>query len=1002
MEEALMPVSYVTEEQRESYGRYNGPPSSDDLARYFHLDDADRVYIARRRGHANRLGIALQLTTLRYLGAFLDDPLDLPSLVLSTVAKQLGITDTDPSLHGYRTGELRWDHQSDIRRHCGFVEITEPSVGFRLGRWLYALCWTGTERPSVLFERATAWLLTHKVLLPGRSTLERFVARVKSRVEEHLWRRLGTSLSDEQRERLERLLTVPAGSRNSHLDQLRSGPVRVSGPSLIQALTRLQVVRELGIELPTVAHLPASRVTALARFAGAAKASAVSRLPDIRRLATLVAFVHCLEATAHDDAVEVLEMLLRDVFATARKEDRKTRLRTLKDLDRAATLLADACQVVLDTTLPDKTLRKTLFAKVPRDILARALQEVSNLVRPPDDVFYSELSERYRRIRRFLPFVLENLRFGASPAGEAVVAAYEWLRTHPGRFKVDDDVPREVIRKRWQRYAVREDGSIDHRAYTFCVLDELYTSLRRRDVFVAPSWKYADPRAGLLNGNEWETARPIICRTLGLSPTPSPTLLAITKELDDTYRAVASRLPDNPAVRFEGTNELVVSSLDKLEEPASLLALRTAVNARLPRVDIEEILLEIAARTGFTDAFTHLTERSARAADLPISICAVLLAEASNTGFEPLIRSDMAALKRSRLSWVDQNYFRNDTITPANAILVAAQNRLVLAQQWGGGEVASADGMRFVVPVRTVHAAANPKYFGRERGVTWYNLISDQFSGLNDITVPGTLRDSLILLGVVLEQPTELQPTQIMTDTGAYSDVVFGLFRLLGYRFCPRLADVGGTRFWRIDAQADYGDLNAVARQRVNMPLIEQQWDDILRLVGSLKLGCVSANGIMRTLQIGDRPTRLAQALAEFGRIEKTLHTLTYIDDEAKRRGTLTQLNRGEGRHSVARAIFHGKRGELRQRYQEGQEDQLGALGLVLNMVVLWNTIYMEAALDQLRQEGFPVRDEDVARLSPLTHDHINMLGRYSFAVPEAVARGELRPLRNPDDGEDD
>lgn len=116
----------------------------------------------------------------------------------------------------------------------------------------------------------------------------------------------------------------------------------------------------------------------------------------------------------------------------------------------------------------------------------------------------------------------------------------------------------------------------------------------------------------------------------------------------------------------------------------------------------------------------------------------------------------------------------------------------------------------------------------------------------------------------------------------------------------------------------------------------------------------------------------------------------------------MTQLNRGEGHHSVARAIFHGKRGELRQRYQEGQEDQLGALGLVLNIVVLWNTIYMETALDQLRQEGFPVRDEDVARLSPLTHEHINMHGRYSFAVPEAVARRELRPLRNPDDGDDD
>src|SRR3546814_20459613 len=97
--------------------------------------------------------------------------------------------------------------------------------------------------------------------------------------------------------------------------------------------------------------------------------------------------------------------------------------------------------------------------------------------------------------------------------------------------------------------------------------------------------------------------------------------------------------------------------------------------------------------------------------------------------------------------------------------------------------------MRFMVPVRSVHSGPNPKYFGVGRGVTWYNLISNQFSGLNDITVPGTLRDSLVLLAVVLEQQTDLQPTQIMPDTGAYSDVVFGLFRLLGYRFSPRLAD---------------------------------------------------------------------------------------------------------------------------------------------------------------------------------------------------------------------
>lgn len=126
----------------------------------------------------------------------------------------------------------------------------------------------------------------------------------------------------------------------------------------------------------------------------------------------------------------------------------------------------------------------------------------------------------------------------------------------------------------------------------------------------------------------------------------------------------------------------------------------------------------------------------------PRSSGAVLLrqrhpAEACNTGPEPLIRGDVPALKRDRLSWVDQNYLRDDTITAANTMLVAAQGRSALASVWGGGEVASADGMRFVVPVRSVHSGPNPKYFGVGRGVTWYNLISNQFSGVNDITVPG-------------------------------------------------------------------------------------------------------------------------------------------------------------------------------------------------------------------------------------------------------------------------
>ena len=262
--------------------------------------------------------------------------------------------------------------------------------------------------------------------------------------------------------------------------------------------------------------------------------------------------------------------------------------------------------------------------------------------------------------------------------------------------------------------------------------------------------------------------------------------------------------------------------------------------------------------------------------------------------------------------------------------------------------------------------------------------------------MPGTLRDSLTLLSVVLEQQTELQPTEIMSNTGAYTDTIFRIFHLLGYQFSPRLADIGGARFWRVDGKADYGILDELAANRINIKRIAEPWDDLLRLAGSLKLGVVRAAGITRTLQTNDRPTKLARALQELGRLVKTLYLLRFIDDESYRRRILIQLNRGEGRHQLARTIFHGKRGELRQRYREGQEDQLGALGIVVNIVVLWNTIYMDAALNQLRAEGFDVRPEDVARLSPLGFKHINMLGRYAFTLPDTVARGELRPLRDP------
>ena len=104
----------------------------------------------------------------------------------------------------------------------------------------------------------------------------------------------------------------------------------------------------------------------------------------------------------------------------------------------------------------------------------------------------------------------------------------------------------------------------------------------------------------------------------------------------------------------------------------------------------------------------------------------------------------------------------------------------------------------------------------------------------------------MYILECLLEQQTILNPVEIMTDSASYSDLVFGCFWLLGYQFSPRLADIGETRFWRIDAQADYGPLNGLVRHRINLDLIARNWDDMLRVAGSLKLGTVSASTLIR------------------------------------------------------------------------------------------------------------------------------------------------------------
>ena len=158
----------------EDYGRFSRELSPDELAGCFFFSDDDRSRIASRRRDASRLGFAVQLGTVRYLGRFLENPADVPRSVLAWTGREIGVA-AGTSLAGYGEGDARWEHQAEIRGVYGYTPFGDPGVEGELSLWLRARAWMSAESHRVLFARAAEHLIARRILLPGYSTLWRLV-----------------------------------------------------------------------------------------------------------------------------------------------------------------------------------------------------------------------------------------------------------------------------------------------------------------------------------------------------------------------------------------------------------------------------------------------------------------------------------------------------------------------------------------------------------------------------------------------------------------------------------------------------------------------------------------------------------------------------------------------------------------------------------------------------------------------------------------------------------
>ncbi|HFU1900209.1 TPA: Tn3 family transposase [Escherichia coli] len=685
---------------------------------------------------------------------------------------------------------------------------------------------------------------------------------------------------------------------------------------------------------------------------------------------------------------------LDELFSGAKHKHQQQFQKQGKAINDKVRLYSRIGQALLEAKESGSDPYAAIEAVIPWDEFTESVSEAELLARPEGFDHLHLVGENFATLRRYTPALLEVLELRAAPAAQGVLAAVQTLRemNADNLRKVPADAPTAFIKPRWKPLVITPEG-LDRKFYEICALSELKNALRSGDIWVKGSRQFRDFDDYLLPAEKFAALKREQALPLAINPNSDQYLEERLQLLDEQLATVTRLAKDNElpdAILTE--SGLKITPLDAAV-PDRAQALIDQTSQLLPRIKITELLMDVDDWTGFSRHFTHLKD-GAEAKDRTLLLSAIL-GDAINLGLTKMAESS-PGLTYAKLSWLQAWHIRDETYSAALAELVNHQYRHAFAAHWGDGTTSSSDGQRFRAGGRgesTGHV--NPKY-GSEPGRLFYTHISDQYAPFSTRVVNVGVRDSTYVLDGLLYHESDLRIEEHYTDTAGFTDHVFALMHLLGFRFAPRIRDLGETKLYVPQGVQAYPTLRPLIGGTLNIKHVRAHWDDILRLASSIKQGTVTASLMLRKLGSYPRQNGLAVALRELGRIERTLFILDWLQSVELRRRVHAGLNKGEARNSLARAVFFNRLGEIRDRSFEQQRYRASGLNLVTAAIVLWNTVYLERATQGLVEAGKPVDGELLQFLSPLGWEHINLTGDYVWRQSRRLEDGKFRPLRMP------
>jgi TnpA family transposase len=717
--------------------------------------------------------------------------------------------------------------------------------------------------------------------------------------------------------RLDGLLVPETIGAPTTLSWLKQGATSNSPKAILEQLKKLGYLRAMNAEEWDLSAVNPNRLKTLARLGRRYTAQALQRQAGERRLPILLTFLREAHTEMTDEIVDLFDRCLAQADARARRELEECRKKAARATNEAVVLLGKLIDIIGDPGVADDEVREAVYERVAsREKLLAAREESGRLARPLDDNDFDFLADRYSYMRQFAPVFLETFEFRSNQRDNPLLEAILVLRelNREGRRRVPEGAPLSFVPAKWGPYVI-EDGQIDRRYWELCLLVVLREALRSGDIWVEGSRRYTDPQSFLIPGEHWPAVRPEFCALSGTPVDGATHLEECRAALTLAVEHIEMGASRGRRVMWQA-DQLVFSRERSEEVPQSTNALGAEIDRRLPRVELRveltNLLAEVDRLTNFTGRLTHAAGSEPRTPNLKVHLYASILAQATNLG--PMKMAELSDLTYRRLAWATNWYLREETLKRANAAIVDFHHSLPLSRRWGGGTLSSSDGQRFPVDVKAKNAAANPRYYGYGKGVTFYSWTSDQFSQYGTKVIPTTVRDATYVLDEFLGNETELPIAEHAVDTHGFTEVIFSLFSALGLRFSPRIRDASDQRLYRMEGVCAPKTDPSLIKGKINEQLILRHWDDILRVAGSLKFGWVTASLLVSRLQAKPRKNALTRALQEYGRLQKTLFLLRYTQDIDLRKRIGRQLNKGEELHALRRFIFFANEGHVRKR----------------------------------------------------------------------------------------